>query len=120
MTPRPSRPLALAAFSALLLGSLLAGGEAVAQAQPLPHSQAPTQAPVQRGTACLTRFGLCPTPSAPLQSACRCQGNPGRVTYPPPEWGSQCRINHTTKCKVDAWPVGSPCTCASRKGRIVP
>jgi hypothetical protein len=93
MTRRVTTLLGLLSLTAF---GMLAGDELIAQ---VPFS-----------TACQTHVGICPINPSPINSACRCFNDPGRVVHPPPDWGRFCRTPQGV-CQFWPLPVGSPCAC---------
>ena len=89
----------------LVLATTLGGDELKAQ---VPH-----------GTACWTNRGICPINPAPIDSACRCSADPGRVSGDVPEsWRNACQTPRGL-CKFWFYPMGTPCRCGNDTGQIV-
>lgn len=104
MTLRVTSLISLMSVAVL---ALLAGDDLVAQ---VPYS-----------TACQTNVGICAINPLPLNSACRCFNDPGRVIQPPGNWSNICRIPpQGAGCQSWSLPVGSPCACGNMQGQIAP
>lgn len=100
------RARSLVSLLGLVVATLLAGDGLNAQQ-------------VQLNTACRTNRGICAINPAPINSACRCSTDPGRVFDAVPEsWRNACQTPRGV-CKFWFYPMGTSCRCGDDVGQIV-
>lgn len=100
-----ARFLPFSLLASVLATALLFGDESQAQVQ------------VQYDSACRTNAGICQVNPAPLNSACRCYNDPGRVVPHPVTWRNVCRTS-VNQCTTPFGPPGAPCRCGNQPGRL--
>lgn len=85
---------------------------------------APAAAPqmVPFSNFCQTRFGICPTAPAPVNTPCFCTGpnvrHEGRIVFPPQNWNNVCGTWFGV-CYSPPGPIGAPCLCGNLQGQII-